>query len=181
MPWASPINPTDNPTDVQTSMTPIQLQVLHYFATQGWQQSWLAFAIVTKLFELPTGPRAASASCHLIADRHYFLAGTYDVEGVNLLSGCTCAIPLDATADEAKALAQRWVESAQKIIDAVNAAALGGAPFAGSEVVGVDADGELIQWDASTGKPYNCGMSLQDFGRHLLEPQELQRVDPGCS
>jgi hypothetical protein len=48
--------------------------------------------------------------------------------------------------------------------------------YADSEVIGVDTDGRLIQWDATNGAPYNCGETVDEFGRHNLTQAELARV-----
>jgi hypothetical protein len=37
--------------------------------------------------------------------------------------------------------------------------------FSDGEIIGVDADGTLIQWDADKQEPYNCGENLEDFTR----------------
>lgn len=46
------------------------------------------------------------------------------------------------------------------------------------EVVGIDADGHLIQWDAIKKIRYNSGETLEAFGIENLTPRELQRITP---
>jgi len=45
------------------------------------------------------------------------------------------------------------------------------------EVIGIDADGCLIQWNADDGCAYNCGETLDEFGGvKMLFPGELRRL-----
>lgn len=44
------------------------------------------------------------------------------------------------------------------------------------EVVGVDTDGNLICYNASTHSNYNCGETLESYGVDNLTPTELKRV-----
>lgn len=44
------------------------------------------------------------------------------------------------------------------------------------EVLGVDKDGGLLQWNAKTGEPYNCGETLEQFGANNLSATEHTRV-----
>ena len=44
------------------------------------------------------------------------------------------------------------------------------------EVVGLDTDGCLIQWDAEKAVQYNSGMTPEDFGIENLHQRELARI-----
>jgi hypothetical protein len=44
------------------------------------------------------------------------------------------------------------------------------------EVLGLDTDGCVIQFNAGDGEAFNCGESLEDWGRHNLQPHEMSRV-----
>ena len=44
------------------------------------------------------------------------------------------------------------------------------------EVIGLDSDGTVVQWNAETNQPYNCGETLEEFGVDNLTSAELQRV-----
>ena len=50
--------------------------------------------------------------------------------------------------------------------------------LADGEVLGRDADGGLIQWDATAGAPYNSGQSVEEFGLGNLSEPELKRLNP---
>lgn len=45
------------------------------------------------------------------------------------------------------------------------------------EVLGHDADGALIQWNATTGAPYNSGETVEDFGMDNLSETEKRRLN----
>ena len=44
------------------------------------------------------------------------------------------------------------------------------------EVIGLDLDGTVVQWDAETNRPYNCGETIEEFGVDNLTEDELNRV-----
>lgn len=44
------------------------------------------------------------------------------------------------------------------------------------EVIGLDTDGNLIQWDAEKKAAYNSGVTPEDFGIENLHPRELARI-----
>lgn len=44
------------------------------------------------------------------------------------------------------------------------------------EVIGTDANGALLCWDAALGAPYNCGENLAEFGPHNLTAAEARRL-----
>lgn len=50
------------------------------------------------------------------------------------------------------------------------------ADFKDFEVIGVESDGKLIQWDAGTKTPYVSGDTLEEFGVHNLTEQEIDRL-----
>lgn len=45
------------------------------------------------------------------------------------------------------------------------------------EVLGQDADGGLIQWNATAGAPYNSGQSVEEFGVSNLSEAETKRLN----
>lgn len=45
------------------------------------------------------------------------------------------------------------------------------------EVLGQDADGGLIQWNATAGAPYNSGQSVEEFGVSNLSEAEMKRLN----
>lgn len=45
------------------------------------------------------------------------------------------------------------------------------------EVLGIDADGSLIQWDGHDGVAYNSGQTAQDFGMDNLSEPEKERLN----
>lgn len=53
--------------------------------------------------------------------------------------------------------------------------------YADGEVLGVDVDGKLIQWDRQGEVAYNCGETLEEFGITNLTTVELARVLSGLS
>lgn len=44
------------------------------------------------------------------------------------------------------------------------------------EITGIDTDGGLIQWNASTKRNENCGESLESYGVNNLSEKELTRL-----
>ena len=48
--------------------------------------------------------------------------------------------------------------------------------YTDGEVVGVDADGSLVQWNAETGEAYNSGETPESFGAHNLSDMERARL-----
>lgn len=44
------------------------------------------------------------------------------------------------------------------------------------EVLGQDADGGLIHWNATAGAPYNSGQTVEEFGISNLSDAELKRL-----
>ena len=48
-------------------------------------------------------------------------------------------------------------------------------PYDG-EVLGIDSDGTLLQWDADKEEVYNCGETIEEFGEDQLTPQELETL-----
>ena len=44
------------------------------------------------------------------------------------------------------------------------------------EVLGLDTDLNVVQWDAENKTPYNCGESLEEWGVGNLRPHERARV-----
>lgn len=44
------------------------------------------------------------------------------------------------------------------------------------EILGLDADGRLIQWDAETQTRYNCGETPEEFGLENLRSAKLERI-----
>lgn len=49
--------------------------------------------------------------------------------------------------------------------------------LADGEVLGQDADGGLIQWNATTGAPYNSGQTVEEFGISNLSEAESKRLN----
>ncbi|WP_146139379.1 hypothetical protein [Simplicispira suum] len=49
--------------------------------------------------------------------------------------------------------------------------------LADGEVLGRDGDGGMIQWDASSGAPYNSGETVEEFGLDNLSGAELNRLN----
>lgn len=48
--------------------------------------------------------------------------------------------------------------------------------YTDGEVIGVDTDGCLIQWDGIKEESYNSGETLEQFGEGNLTGEELKRV-----
>lgn len=44
------------------------------------------------------------------------------------------------------------------------------------EIIGVDTDGCVIQWDARDGEPYNSGETVFEFGLNNMSADEIVRV-----
>ena len=51
-----------------------------------------------------------------------------------------------------------------------------GQKYSDGEVVGVDSDGHLVQWNSDAGATYNSGETLEQFGVQNLSEQELLRA-----
>jgi len=49
-------------------------------------------------------------------------------------------------------------------------------PYHDGEVLGLDADGCVIQWDADRGAAYNSGETLEEFGADNLRAHERGRL-----
>lgn len=62
-------------------------------------------------------------------------------------------------------------------LDISHAQSFGNVPkYTDGEVVGVEADGHLVQWSADAGAAYNSGETLEQFGVQNLSDLELQRA-----
>ena len=48
--------------------------------------------------------------------------------------------------------------------------------YTDGEVMGLDTDGRIIQWDADKDEPYNCGETPEQFGLDNLTPVERERL-----
>jgi hypothetical protein len=65
--------------------------------------------------------------------------------------------------------------------EACQAQLLGGSTMstethADNEVLGIDTDGCLILWDADKRQRYNCGETLEQWGKENLTSQEISRL-----
>lgn len=49
-------------------------------------------------------------------------------------------------------------------------------PYQDDEVIGLDKDGCVVQWNSDDGMPINSGESLAEFGLHNLREHEISRV-----
>ena len=49
-------------------------------------------------------------------------------------------------------------------------------PYQDDEVIGLDKDGCVVQWNSDNGMPANSGESLEEFGLHNLRKYEFARV-----
>lgn len=49
-------------------------------------------------------------------------------------------------------------------------------PYQGDEVIGLDKDGCVVQWNSDNDMPANSGESLEEFGLHNLREYEFARV-----
>ncbi|CAN7777033.1 hypothetical protein [Caballeronia sp. LjRoot31] len=49
-------------------------------------------------------------------------------------------------------------------------------PYQDDEVIGLDKDGCVVQWNSDNGMPANSGESLEEFGLHNLREYEFARV-----
>lgn len=48
--------------------------------------------------------------------------------------------------------------------------------YADEEVIGLEKDGTVIQWNAATGKPENTGERLDEYGYNNLRKHEINRL-----
>jgi hypothetical protein len=51
--------------------------------------------------------------------------------------------------------------------------------FSDGQVLGIDNDGCLIQWDSNKGERYNCGETLNQFGIKNLSDKEKKTLNRG--
>lgn len=49
------------------------------------------------------------------------------------------------------------------------------------EVIGLDGDGCVVQWDAELAAPYNSGLSPEAFGVEAMSHVERARISPTAS
>jgi len=48
--------------------------------------------------------------------------------------------------------------------------------YSDGEVIGLDNDGCILQWDAEIGETYNCGETPEEFGTNNLTGIEAYRI-----
>lgn len=66
-------------------------------------------------------------------------------------------------------LTTNTLQDVRRILEALS-------PYEDNEVVGIDKDGCIVQWDGENSRPYNCGETPQEFGLENLTDIEKERI-----